>query len=58
MPKEVTPAEAAKLTGYTLSYIYYLLRAGQLQGKQTLGRWEIPVDALKKLPRLAEAKEK
>lgn len=55
MAGEVRPVDAAKLSGYSLAHIYYLLRTGELAGRQVYGQWLIPVDALKSLPRFTRA---
>jgi excisionase family DNA binding protein len=40
---EITPRQAAKMLGVGRPYVYELLGAGLLRGRQVLGRWLIPV---------------
>jgi excisionase family DNA binding protein len=47
MPEDkIDVAEAARMLGVTLNYLYSLLWAGRLKGQKIKGQWRISMDAI------------
>jgi excisionase family DNA binding protein len=46
MPKDVSPAQAARMLGTTLDYIYKLIVVGKLTARKVGARWLVPKGAV------------
>ncbi len=42
----ITLAEAARQSGFTVNYLYTLVRYGRLRGKRTTNRWLVDEQAM------------
>lgn len=56
--KYLTVTEAAERLGVTRQAIQYFIQVGQLEATWMLGRWGIPAEAVTKLKRRRNARQK